>query len=66
MSDPHEQQLWDIPLGGKLRAWEGPEEGGSASRRVKVEAKMTELRWKFSDGPRAEKAVEEKIYTRKM
>jgi len=33
---------------------------------VKVEAKMMELRWKFSDDPRVEKAVEERIYTGKM
>jgi hypothetical protein len=60
---PHGQQLLENPFGDELGAWEGPEEDGSASRMVKMEAKVMELQRHYCDDSRAEKAKEENLLT---
>jgi hypothetical protein len=52
---PHRRQLLENSFGDDLGAWEGPEEDGSESRMVKVEAKVMELQRHYCDDSSAEK-----------
>jgi hypothetical protein len=60
---PHRRQLLENSFGDELGAWEGLEEDGSASRMVKVEAKVMELQRHYCDDSSAEKAKEENLLT---